>query len=171
MSNFECVICYNFRAVSVRAPCKHEFCVTCICRTLAESSERCPLCRAALPNSFNEYKVTFFSNLNGISVEDLQLDLPIVCREGTLEQVKEYFNYGVDVNGIGFRDSFPLYYASGRDDLEISKFLLNENADVNQVGYLGRTALIMASTRGKFPTVDDLIQHGANINHADELHD
>ena len=165
---FECPICCEECALVVKAPCGHEFCGTCVERTFFEVNEKCPLCRAILPERFDEYILETRINYENLNAQQIQEIFPFVCHGGNIADVTQCVEqFGIDVNQPYFLfGMIPLVTSSQNGYFSIVEFLVENGADVNQAAKNGVTSLLMSSQNGHFPIVEVLVENGANVNQA-----
>ena len=85
------------------------------------------------------------------------------ARVGDLHDVKTLLELGADIDEIG-DDWTALMWASQKNNLDITTFLLEQGANVNTRGGDGWTALMSASCEGHIETVELLLKWGAKID-------
>jgi len=143
----ECMVCYERFLVSLKFPCGHEFCVSCVQSIIDVcDNNNCPKCRAPPPHFLNEWLTMI--NLYTIrltpkiSIEKLQHAFPLICSIANLKTVIKCIKMGVDVNTKGFFEKFPLHLASQED---VVKHLVENGANINQTSDCGVTPLFVSS--------------------------
>jgi len=163
--NFECIICYEKSAVTMKIPCGHEFCASCIFRTYAQVSKRCPLCREPFPEKFEDYKVKIIPfSLEKLNQTELQNNFAIICSHGNLKNVQKCVDLGVDIHENGNFGRSPLYASAQNGQLSIVKYLVEKGVNVNQTMKGGISPLYISSQNGHFSVVKFLIKNGADVN-------
>ena len=94
------------------------------------------------------------------------IEIHQVTQEGNLAKVKELIAADPQlVNSKDERGRTPLMWASGRNLLEIVKFLVDNNADVNHLDLTGFSALYYSIRNNSACEIDEiLICRGADVN-------
>lgn len=166
LETFECIICCEIRVVAMNSPCQHKFCSHCIFRMLDKTSnEKCPLCRAILPDDFKLYDTEIFpSGLNDLDVSQMEEVFPAVCSTGDVEIASRCIDCGVNVNQQGIFSITALCIASENGHVAMVKYLIENGANVNQVDGQGSTPIGNASDNGDLGIVKVLVENGAEVN-------
>ena len=97
-----------------------------------------------------------------------QTSLFHVCREGKIDLIKLYIEYGCDINDSDNFRQTPLFYACRDGKIEAVKFMLEQGADPNHLDQVNENALFYASREGKYDTCKALLEAGANVNQVDQ---
>ena len=128
-----CPICHCNQGLSLKTSCNHEFCPSCLKSHLVQNPKKCPLCRTNLPNtvSIQGYPVQVYSSLTDVGLEEIKKSFTILCKTNNLRLVKNWFEYGADVNSKEWKRT-PLYIASEHGRLNIVRFLITHGAEVNE---------------------------------------
>jgi len=164
----ECMVCFDHFAVSFQFSCCHELCALCAVKNMCVCNQKCPMCRAVLPNSLSTwlsmihiYPIQLTPNY---PLERLQYEFPLICVVANLTTVAKCISMGVDVNTEGINTFFPVHLAS---ETSVVKYLVEHGADAHQVNVDGETPLSMSSENGHLQVVQYLIEHGADVNRGD----
>ncbi|KAJ7586308.1 ankyrin repeat-containing domain protein [Mycena floridula] len=89
--------------------------------------------------------------------------------DGNLALLKQFVDWGADLNARDLMDRTTLNSAAEAGHLETVKFLLEQGVDVNVKGGIMKSALAAAAYRGKIEVVEYLFNKGANPNAQDNI--
>jgi len=82
----ECAVCLQPSIHPVRLPCSHIFCFLCV-KGVTIQSQRCPMCRREIPQSFLEHPALISNPESGLAESENDTST-LVCTSGT-EEVPE----------------------------------------------------------------------------------
>jgi len=163
----ECIRCYDRFPASLRFPCGHELCASCVDKVIKVCEDNnCPECQMSLPKLLQEYKPMIYpSQLTfDIPLEKLQHAFPLICSAANVTTVAKCILIGVDADTEGLFGIFPLHLVSQKP---VVKYLIKNGANVNKKNGDGATPLFVSSEYGHLPVVEHLVRNGAKVNHVD----
>jgi hypothetical protein len=88
-------------------------------------------------------------------------------REPDITKIKEFINYGANINYKDKDGNSPIIVASKMGDKDIVNLLLSKGANPNDIDKYYRSPILTASRNGHVNVVELLLSKGANINYKD----
>jgi len=166
---FTCTVCYLNQCVALRTPCDHVFCAECIRQTLVQANQLCPYCRTTLPDDLQSYEINVYQSLHGLSSEQINVSLALLCATGNEYIVARYLPHVTNINALDIAGSSALYTTIAMGgSLPIVKLLVQHGANVTQSCVSNQSfPLLLSAQEGYFAIAEWLILHGANVNQVD----
>ena len=94
----------------------------------------------------------------------LQRDILKICRSGSIEDIRQAIDSGVNLNVRNNNGDTPLIFAAQKNTAEAVEILINAGANVNVQDNSGNTALIYAASYNSGDVIDVLLENGADKN-------
>ena len=89
-------------------------------------------------------------------------------KNGDIQSIKNYIDYGYDLNIKNLHGDSPLIHAAKYDKIEIVKLLLNAGVGIDEQNNYGDTALIHATYKNNIEIVKLLLNAGSYIDKQDK---